>query len=98
MIRKVRQKLRELEIAIVTAEKEKKDEIEVFNLKQKIKKKRTKLEELLEADKREMEVIRELKQAKKELAKAEKELNIYLQNKAVLDNRAGELMNLTVPS
>jgi len=98
MIRKTRQKLRELEIAIVTAEKEKKDEIEVFNFKQKIKKQRTKLEELLEADKREMEVIQELKQAKKELAKAEKELNIYLQNKAVLDNRAGELMNLTVPS
>jgi hypothetical protein len=98
MIRKTRHKLRNLEVALVTVGKEKRNEIEVFNIQQEIKKQRTKLEELLEADKREVEIIQKLKQAKKELAQAQKELNVYLQKKAVLDNRAGELMNLTIPS
>ncbi|CAI2198579.1 13442_t:CDS:2, partial [Funneliformis geosporum] len=59
---------------------------------------RAKLEELLELDRKEVEIIQKLNQAKKELTQAEKELKVYLQKKIALDNKAGGLMNLTIPS
>jgi len=76
-------------------EKEKK-EIAAFNLQQEIKKQRRKLEELLELDQKENKIIQELNQAKKALAKAERELIIYQQREVDL-TKAAELMYSTVP-
>jgi len=77
-------------------EKEKKTEMAAFNLQQEIKKQRRKLEELLELDQKENKIIQELNQAKKALAKAERELIIYQQREVDL-TKAAELMYSTVP-
>ncbi|CAI2201548.1 4092_t:CDS:1, partial [Funneliformis geosporum] len=52
-IRKTLQKLRELEIVMLAAQEEKKDEAKLFKLQAEIKKQRAKLEELLELDRKE---------------------------------------------
>jgi len=77
-------------------EKEKKAEMVAFNLQQEIKKKRRKLEELLELDQKENKIIQELNQAKKALAQAERELIIYQQREVDL-TKAAELMYSTIP-
>src|SRR5437588_3255875 len=83
---------------LAVAEKEKKDEVEVFNLQQAIKKQQREFEELLELDKKENRIIQELNQAKKELAQAEKELIICQEGEKLNLDKASELMNLTIPS
>ena len=96
IIENTRRKLRELEMNMTALEKEKKTEMAAFNLQQEIKKQRRKLEELLELDQKENKIIQELNQAKKALAKAERELIIYQQREVDL-TKAAELMYSTVP-
>ncbi|CAG8732362.1 16899_t:CDS:2, partial [Cetraspora pellucida] len=87
----------ELEIKKTALEKEKGQEIEVFNLEQEIKKQRTKLDELLELDRQENQIIQDLNRAKKELAQAERELIIYQQKEIDL-TKAAELRYSTIPT
>jgi len=77
--------------------KDKKNELEAFNLQQEIKKQRDKLEELLELDQKENKIIQELNHAKKELAQAERELVIYQQKEIDL-TKAAELRYSVIPS
>ncbi|CAG8736896.1 12927_t:CDS:1, partial [Ambispora leptoticha] len=83
---------------LTAAEKEKKDEVEVFNLQQEIKKQQREFVELLGLDQKENKIIQELNQAKKELAQAEKELIICQEGEKLDLDKASELMNLTIPS
>jgi ATP-dependent Clp protease ATP-binding subunit ClpB len=77
--------------------KDKKNELEVFNLQQEIKKQREKSEELLELDQKENKIIQELNHSKKELAQAERELVIYQQKEIDL-TKAAELRYSIIPS
>ncbi|CAG8645600.1 4118_t:CDS:2, partial [Ambispora gerdemannii] len=86
-----------LEINMAALREEKSNEVKEFSLQQEIKNQRKKLEELLELDKKENKIIRELNKVKRELAQVEKELIIY-EEKEIDFTKAAERRYSIIPS
>jgi len=81
----------------ISQEKEKLPvELLIFSQERGIAKKREKLKELEEQDKRESRIVQELNEIKRELAQAEKELITYQQKEFDL-NKAAEIKYATIP-